>query len=522
LFFQAAGAPSLYAQEDVVDNVFIHVVNSVEDGGDAQAGDGVCNDGAGRCTLRAALEETNAGDTPGVILFEISGPGPHVIQPNSALPEITQHTVILGVTESDYLDTPVVELNGSKTGGLVDGLRVRADGVVVWGLAITGFEGSGIKLLGKWAAIGGNHIGLDASGNRIRGNGTGITVVGPENYIGGSALSARNVVSGNAGFGIRLAGPGAQGNLVQGNFIGTDVTGARDFGNGLEGVWLFDGAGKNMIGGTADVTLGGPCTGACNLISGNGGAGIGILGSSSNVVQGNFIGTDVAGAARLPNMGAGVGIWCHPADGGPCVGGADNTIGGAFPGAGNLIYGNDLQGVVIIGNGDSSGSSAARNVVLGNVIRANGGSGVTISDAVANVIGGAEGTTPYGACTGACNVISYNGGHGVHIHGFYARGNVVKGNHIGADAAGRVADGNAGDGVLLEGAPFNTVGGSTPGSRNTISGNLGVGVRTTGEDAHANTVSGNNIGTDVTGTAVLPNNGGPGVWAGGAPGKRAH
>ena len=103
--------------------------------------------------------------------------------------------------------------------------------------------------------------------------------------------------------------------MVEGNYIGSDVTGTTYVpngafnGNDIAGVQIDDSAG-NTIGGTA--------TGAGNLISGNVG-GIQIIGSSAtgNSVLGNLIGTNASDSGPLQNY-FGVSITFA----------ADNTIGG--------------------------------------------------------------------------------------------------------------------------------------------------------------------------------------------------
>src|SRR5207237_1346359 len=148
---------------------------------------------------------------------------------------------------------------------------------------------------------------------------------------------------GNAREGIFFSNSGtpdfAAQNVVQGNFIGTDITGTQNLGNGLRGITLLDSAG-NSIGGTA--------AGAGNLISGNGaGAQAGIppggANTQFNLVQGNFIGTDASGTAPLggairSSNGSGIEI----ADGA-----ANNTIGGPVAVAGNTIAYNAGVGVLI-------------------------------------------------------------------------------------------------------------------------------------------------------------------------------
>jgi hypothetical protein len=107
------------------------------------------------------------------------------------------------------------------------------------------------------------------------------------NSIGGTASGARNIISGNQGPGIMIAGnvylgAVAQGNVVQGNYIGTDVTGLLPVPNG-EGVQIFDGASGNLIGGTT--------TGAGNVIAFNQGAGVAVTGATTtgNAIRGNSI-----------------------------------------------------------------------------------------------------------------------------------------------------------------------------------------------------------------------------------------
>ena len=99
------------------------------------------------------------------------------------------------------------------------------------------------------------------------------------------------------------------GNVMEGNFIGTDATGMNAAANGGAGVGMT--TGNNLIGGST--------AGARNLISGNR-EGVIILASSAvgNSVQGNLIGTDVTGAVALANSGAGVRVSQAP----------DNIIGG--------------------------------------------------------------------------------------------------------------------------------------------------------------------------------------------------
>ena len=81
--------------------------------------------------------------------------------------------------------------------------------------------------------IAGNFIGLRADGTTVAANGSdGVFIQTSFNRIGGATPVERNVISGNLRDGIFIqAGPSIPfGNLVQGNFIGTDATGTADRG----------------------------------------------------------------------------------------------------------------------------------------------------------------------------------------------------------------------------------------------------------------------------------------------------
>src|SRR5204863_258309 len=156
--------------------------------------------------------------------------------------------------------------------------------------------------------------------------------------------------------GISIEGS-ASSNSVIGNYIGTDVTGAADLGNGFNGVNI-EGANNNIIGGTS--------TSARNIISGNDSPNVNIWSSASgNSIQGNYIGTNFSGNAGMGNSWAGIGIW----------GGAQsNTVGGTAANARNIISGN-LQDAVAVRDANTSS-----NAISGNYI----GTDVTGSFAIAN------------------------------------------------------------------------------------------------------------------------------------------
>ncbi|WP_193378525.1 fibronectin type III domain-containing protein, partial [Singulisphaera acidiphila] len=337
--------------------------------------------------------------------------------------------------------------------------------------------------------VAGNFIGTDATGTVALPNlyyGVVIDTRASGNTIGGTASGARNVISGNREYGIIIRDTGTTRNAVTGNFIGTDVTGSRPLGNPSIGVVISSGASGNTIGGTTAA--------ARNVINGAR-YGVALLygvGNDNNVVQGNYIGTDVSGAVALGNSY------------GVLIGGnsSGNLIGGTTPGSGNVISGNSTNGVMITDAGTTG------NVVAGNFIGTDATGTVALPNLYSGVfIGvGASGNVIGGTTTGARNVISGNREHGVFIRDTGTTGNVVAGNFIGTDATGAVALPNFYYGVVIDNkASGNTVGGTASGARNVISGNNNYGVIIRNIGTTGNVVAGNFIGTDVTGSRLLGN-----------------
>jgi uncharacterized repeat protein (TIGR01451 family) len=277
------------------------------------------------------------------------------------------------------------------------------------------------------------------------------------------------------------------GDRIEGNFLGPDATGTADVGTLGRGVHIED---------AADNTIGGTTPAARNLISGNT---VNIFiegdGAARNQVQGNFIGTNADGTTRLPgSLGVGVlknnGILIEDAP--------NNAIGGTTAGARNVVTGDNL--IVVIERTGATG-----NLVEGNFIGIDvsgttplasiGGPGVSLQDAPNNTIGG--------TILGARNVISGNQEGGLLISGAASNNNLVQGNFIGTDANGIAAVPNGGGVELFASGTGNTIGGTTPGARNIISGNgrssnNGGGILITSPSSDS-LVQGNSIGVTVNG-----------------------
>lgn len=469
------------------------VVNSTGDASDLNPGDGRCQTalGTAECTLRAAIEETNAGSED-FIFFDIPGACPHTIQPATALPVITDSVLIDGYTQpgSSVNTLPIdlgtnaqicIEVNGALITDGSSGLVLQSSGNGVRGLSITGFgypdvgdPGSaehipvgGIVLLGGNNRIGGNFIGVDPNGATADANNFyGLFVKSSDNVIGGPQPAARNLISGNQGFGIQLTSgglPGGSGftpaefNRIQGNLIGTDRTGTLAVPNTGGGVMLRLHARGNLIGGL-HVPLCEPQPGQIcvqtnevrNIISGNGGP-----------------------FTPFGDPGGPYQDWPdapYPVDGGH---GNGIHIGNLTSFTPNEPVPNTIQGNFV-------GTTAGGMTPLPNK---HGGIVLAFTNSV--TVGGPR--SPIGGCNALCNLVSANGEHGVAIASTFNRNIAVQGNFIGTDRTGAGPLGNTADGVFMFIASDSLVGGNTP--------NLG------------NVIAFNRSGVVVKGNPVIPNPG---------------
>jgi hypothetical protein len=435
---------------------------------------------SGAGSLRDAINQLNGGNPAYTteIDFNISGSGVQTINLLSALPAISRLGVFInGLTEpGSSPGTPLIQLNGASAGAKVDGLFVLGANFVGEGLIISNFSNDGIYL--ATTAVGSEilscFVGTNGSGTAVQGNsGNGIEVASTNNLIGNSG-GYRNIVSGNGANGISLDS-GATGNNVLGNYVGTNAAGTAALANGNIGLLVL--SNNNLLGYT---------TGLGNVLSGNGAGLVVFNGASGNRVEGNFIGTNAAGTTTLANIGNGVE-----------VDGTNNTIGSTVSSARNIISGNGNNGLQF--DTTSSGNLAQGNYVGLNVNGAplgNGANGVEIAGPQ-NTIGG--------TVSGAANNIFDNVLDGVLLdNDVSVTANLVQGNSI---------ENNTLNGVEI-GGNRNTIGGSTTAASNVISLNShdGILIDSSGE---SNSILGNAVGTDVSGSTVK-GNGGNGIEVAGS------
>ena len=270
----------------------------------------------------------------------------------------------------------------------------------------------------------------------MRQDGVFLAAGASNNTVGGTIPAAGNLISANLSNGVELV-TGATANLVAGNLIGTDASGALALGNSNVGVVIFDTSANSIGGLTASA---GRAPG--NVISGNRSSGVLISGplASGNQLQGNLIGTDSSGQTALPNASTGVTVDSAP----------DNLIGGDQQGDGNVIAANRSFGVFLLG------TTATGNRIAGNLIGTNSAGAANLGNALDGlVLSAAPGNTIGGLVAADRNVISGNGGNGINVLNIAgADGVAILGNFIGTTPSGLVALGNGMAGVLLNGVSW--------------------------------------------------------------------
>lgn len=474
---------------------------------------------SGPGSLDQAIQNANANNnapTIDTIRFAIpaSDPGCNVVDvcfiaPGNPMPHITEPVTIDGYTQpgaspatSGAVATLKVVLTGVGTQPGAIGLHLRTSKSTIKGLTINRWAES-VRISGADATgnvIAGNHIGTDVTGTQAAGSTFGVGISGaPANTIGGTTPAARNVISGNQQSGIGIFDPAATGNRIVGNRIGTDAAGSADLGNLVNGVFIYDGARENVVGGVSAE--------ARNVISGNDESGVALAaGATGNRILGNYIGTDRTGTADLGNL-FGVRV----------DGAANNTIGGTDATDGS-VDGIVMARNVISGNGTGIfiGLDGTGTRVVGNYI----GTNRTGTQPLANVAGidiFGPANTIGGTAAGARNVISANQSDGVRIGSisdpYAATENSIIRNFIGTQRNGASPLGNGGSGIRLLNAFENTIGGgSTAANVIAFNGEHGVSIdsattaEATGNLVLANSVHDNgDIGIDLGDDGVTPN-----------------
>jgi len=398
-----------------------------------------------------------------------------------------------GMVQGNYIGT---------TRGGHDPLPNTGNGILLsqaWGIQIGGDQpGEGNMVSGNAQAgiriqmedgensgentVWGNHVGTGPEGTGAVPNAVGIYVSGVSNLIGGTLTNRRNLVSGNSGDGIQVgtesssSGYTTTHTLIQGNYVGVDLSGNTALPNGGNGITasLAPASGENneqnRIGGTNGV---GYMT--RNVISGNASNGIVFqLGRTNNWIDGNYIGVSADGLSAIGNGGHGILI------------GTSNTYGNALIGVqeGNVISGNGMDGIQVW----RADTLKIQNNLIGpnpgrTALFPNGSNGISLINGSFGVLVG--GTRAMGG-----NLIAGNQGNGITDNG---QENLITGNWIGVSPTASEPTGlNQGIyGILVLSGTDSILGGSGN-AGNVIDAEIGIGMDPALNSAA--TILGNSIG----------------------------
>lgn len=471
---------------------------------------GTCKTAVNTCTLRAAIEESNASTAVNdTIEFNSSFDGQladTIAITLGEFPVITDQVTINGdkgvpcKTEA-LVKGPCVGVSGSA------GLDVQSSNVEIRGIAVSG-AGIGINVINKSLGFTAKDDWLGVKLDGSAGADTTGIFVDPGSdgaLIGGTAEADRNFFA-NDGVGLDLEG--ASHASIWGNYFGVTPDGATQAANSkdIEITDSTSGEGFKAVSNEVGLTLeegaqkSAVCDGGCNVISG---ASIGIdlegdgagqneaPATGSTFIKGNFVGLTAAGTDVVANSLYGI-----------YVGGADHvTVGGFSLAEANYVAGG--------GEGIASGSGGEDFVVRGNRIGFASGGGKVTPPATAGIFALALGVAE--APSIEANVVRMAGGAGIEsrFETGHITGNEIEGGSIGiltkvGEGAGLIASnlvesasehgivvenpeneiraneviGSGDSGILVRNPPGiamtgNLVGGSTAEKENTIEGSGG-------------------------------------------------
>jgi CSLREA domain-containing protein len=503
-----------------------YTVNSTGDQVDESPGTGGCKTAVNTCTLRAAIEESNASTgVTDTIKFDFSsfdGQIADTIELDSSLPAITDSVKVGGLPfvpcETDYfgLPGPCVGIDGPAAG---TAFRVEAKEVVLNSLAISGAKTAveavgalGMRMYNDWLGLklDGN-AGSVETGVLLDQNSNGAT-------IGGVGSEVRDIFANATGVGLDI--DGADATDVRGSGFGVMPDGATPAPNGTN-IEIADAATGdnrvargNWIGRTLeDEELASPiCDGGCNVIAGAIKAGIDLAGNGtdeepatgSTRIFGNYIGLNAFGTAGIPNAQQGVlvGSAENVTIGGPISGDRNLINGGPFgvlagPNAGNLaVEGNwiglgttgtssldppSTAGIAIEGGYQVGISENRISMATGTAIEAAGEEAVIRANAIGEGVtgedlpGGSIGVYLPGACFQCGFVYGNSIANATHL-GVLIEGsrNHVYGNRI--EGSGEAGIQIKEPGLFFGATTRNVIGGNTAAEENTISENGGAAI----------------------------------------------
>ncbi|MCW8824687.1 MAG: right-handed parallel beta-helix repeat-containing protein, partial [Ignavibacteriaceae bacterium] len=435
----------------------LFVVNSTGDAPDLNPGDGVPDAGNGVVTLRAAIQEANALEGYQTIFFNLPGSSPYIIEPGTALPNITEPNYLNATSQGGYSGSPLIQVNGP-----FGGLTITAGGSTVRGLMINNSSGYSLTL----SSAGGNVIEsnqiagilINSTANNINSNvitgsiGDGISIIADagNNLIG---TSVSNNIYGNAGYGISISN--ANNNQISNNTIGTNNGGGISLNNSTANISLNSinqntGDGITITGANSNTVEG-------NTVTENSGLGISANGSAGNQLTNNTVGSNTLGGISLTNSAAsliGNTVAGNLAFGISLTASSSSTI------SGNTISGNSSDGLIINGNDNSlTDNIVTNNAGLGISLSAGSGNQLTNNTVETNSLGGISLIDSMTTLTG--NTVTGNLTFGISLN--TSNGNTLSGNTV---------SGNSSDGLIINGND-NTL------TENSVTNNTGLGITLT-------------------------------------------
>jgi len=467
-----------------------YVVDATLDAPDV-ANNGVCDDGVGDCTLRAAIQEAFDDIAPTTITFASGLAGQTFVLTDTYGVLLWAGDNITVTGESKNITISGADLGAGKSIFKIEGSHNTLKNLTVKQapqdrVQIGDFEGLGagndnkldnVTLLqngasgvyvfgasdgGQFNTIQNSRIGLSNLGTCGSGNGTGVYI---DQGATGTIVTVNNI-SCNTNDGVDIV---SSTNVeVAGNHIGLSTS----LGNGGNGAYAIGTTGLRFDG---------------NTISGNALNGILLINAGTTGVYGNLIGTDGIGTVAVPNGGNGIEL----------LGNTDHSIIGGSAFAGNFISGNSLSGILMDGSGSHD------NTVIGNKIGtdhsgsaaiANGQNGVRLQNGTHNNTIGGHGTTD------VRNIISGNTLDGILLLSG-ATQNYIDGNFLGLGANGLTVIPNGLGGVALINAPNNGIGSAFASTSQYISGNALQGIYVSSSD---NTFIGQSNSIGVAADNVSP------------------
>jgi CSLREA domain-containing protein len=307
-------------------------VNSTGDGADNNPGDGVCNDGTGICTLRAAIQEANALAGDDLIVFSASLQG-SVIALNSALPDISEGLNIVGPGAS------LLTVRRSSAAG-TPSFRVFTT------QAFLNIKLSGLTISNGHASQG------DDGGAILNQNNTALTLTGV--ILTGNSTDDGTLI--RAGFGGAIYNRGTINLInssVQGNFTGKGSSSGPPKGGNGGGIYNSGSATLNVF----NSVISGNATGNTLSSSGTDGDGGGIYNAGTAILKNTTISGNTTSTGTNGRGGQGAGI--------------NNAIGGTLA----------LSNSTVVNNIASSGVGGS---VGGGISGGTGGSGSLANTLVAN------------------------------------------------------------------------------------------------------------------------------------------